>query len=351
MDAVILPPLPQTVWDTIVQLIFEPVLELKDALIQVQSLSLVSQSLRRACKNAVLRLDAHRSLDAHVAALAKLPIAVEYLDLDDFYNREYVLRSATFIEHSALTLKQVSAAVRCTNTLEKYPLLHTLTLHGQESFPKLYSAVFSNLKNLKILELRNYDHDLLTEEVPLDVLTKLETLTVRPRPNGKQYWLHGHEFPLKLKRLRLDGSLDSLQAVDFVPYPKYRLHDILAAAEEVVIESRSFSMTHSHGTDREYDNQSPIFPTTEMYLQWIARELLSAPVTLKCVEFRLLGLEGLIVGGHSLNATFFGHLALPELVDVLEELAPRGRLGDVHWSYNVETQSIFEVYCLRVWRN
>lgn len=57
------------------------------------------------------------------------------------------------------------------------------------------------------------------------------------------------------------------------------------------------------------------------------------------------------MGGHSLNATFFGHLALPELVDVLEELAPRGRLGDVHWSYNVETRSIFEVYCLRVWRN
>jgi hypothetical protein len=65
-DGGVLPPLPQTVWDAIVQLIFEPLLDLKDALIQIQSLSLVSQSLRRACKNAVLRLDARRSLDAHV---------------------------------------------------------------------------------------------------------------------------------------------------------------------------------------------------------------------------------------------------------------------------------------------
>jgi hypothetical protein len=61
VDDAVLPlllPLPQTVWDTIVQLIFENVWELKDALIQIKSLSLVSQSLRRACKNAVLRLDA-----------------------------------------------------------------------------------------------------------------------------------------------------------------------------------------------------------------------------------------------------------------------------------------------------
>lgn len=274
-------PLPQTVWDTIVQLIFGPVLELKDALIQVQSLSLVSQSLRRACKNSVLRLDARRSLDAHIASLAKLPIAVEYLDLDDFYNREYVLRSATFIEHSALTLKKVSAAVRCTDTLGNYPHLHTLTLHGQESFPKLYSAVFSNVKNLKNLELINYEHETLTDEVPLGVLTMLKTLVVRPRPNGHRYWLHGRSFPLKLKYLKVDGSFDSLEAVDFAPDPEYRLCDIFTAAEHIVIESRALS-PHAFGRLVEIfvrDLESSF--VTEMDLQSIAKELLSIPVSLK----------------------------------------------------------------------
>jgi hypothetical protein len=36
--------------------------------------------------------------------------------------------------------------------------------------------------------------------------------------------------------------------------------------------------------------------------------------------------------------------------DLLEEMAPGGSLGDVHWSFSEEEQSIFEVYCLRVWR-
>jgi len=278
MDTV-LPPLPQTVWDTIVQLIFEPVLEVKDALIQVQFLFLVSHSLRRACKNAVLRLDARRSLDAHIAALAKLPIAVEYLDLDDFYNREYVLRSATFIKHSALTLKKVSAAVRCTDTLGKFPLLHTITLHGQESFPRLYSAVFSDVQNLKTLNLVNYEHELLTDEVPLDVLTMLETLIIRPRPDGNRYWLQRHVFPLKLKHLKLDGSFNSLQAMDFAPSPEYRLHDMFAAAENIVIESRFISLSHGVGREGHYDVST--VPTTEITLPWMAKELLNAPVSLK----------------------------------------------------------------------
>jgi hypothetical protein len=43
--------------------------------------------------------------------------------------------------------------------------------------------------------------------------------------------------------------------------------------------------------------------------------------------------------------------AVPELRDVLEDLAPGGTRGDMNWSYSVETQSIFQVYCLRIWRN
>jgi len=79
---------------------------------------------------------------------------------------------------------------------------------------------------------------------------------------------------------------------------------------------------------------------------------------MKCsVEFRLLDPQGyiLVTGDFLPDTRIYQSYLLPELIDAFEELAPGGtfksRLGDVHWSYNVENQSIFEVYCLRIWRN
>jgi hypothetical protein len=276
-EAVALPLLPQTVWDSIVQLIFDPILELIDALIYIKSISLVSQSLRRACKNAVLHLDASRSLDAHIAVLATLPVAIEYLDLDSYYNREYVLRSATFVEHSVLSLKHVSAAVRCTNTLKQFPLLEHITLHGQESFPQLYPAVLdNNLKNLKHLNLLNYEHKVLTAEVPLSVLTRLESLTLRPRPDGRNFLFHTQDLPLKLKRLHLDGSFGSLQATRFAPHPEFSFSLLLTAAEEIVVEAEAVVLRHSMNVS---ENSTNALNYTDIH--WLVHKLLHSPATLK----------------------------------------------------------------------
>jgi hypothetical protein len=200
---------------------------------------------------------------------------VEYLDLDDFYNREYVLRSETFRKHSAHTLRFVSAAVRCTDTfLSTFPHLDTLILHGQESFPTLYPAVFANLENLKHLTLVNYKNDYITEEVPLEILSRLETLTIRPAINTKAYALHKDVFPLKLKRLYLDGGFDDLQSVNYCPHPCFSLPMLLAAAEEILIEARIASTNR-----RQWTISLPQRPLEGVY--WAVEEILNAPKTFK----------------------------------------------------------------------
>jgi hypothetical protein len=347
IDAIVLPPLPQTVWDIIVQLIFDPVLEFKDALIQIKFLSLVSQSLCRACKNAVLRLDARHSLDAHVAALAKLPISVEYLNLDDFYNREYVLRSATFRKHSALTLRHLSAAITTTDTLADFPLLENLTFHGQESFPKLYPAVLeNNLIHLHHLELVNYEHEVVTDEVPLDVLRRLQSLTVRPRSDGRQFRLHGKEIPFKLKNLTFDSSFDSLQSAYHALTPEFSLPLILAAAENILIEAGSIGLKCDL-TRMPLPPEMSNFGSTEPL--WVAAVLLHAPSTLKRINIRLLQSRGVFVKENPPQATSSFHLY--GVGSALEELAPGGKYKDMQWSYTIETQSIFNVFHLSVRRS
>lgn len=63
----------------------------------------------------------------------------------------------------------------------------------------------------------------------------------------------------------------------------------------------------------------------------------------------MLDSDGIQVGD-SVDLRILARIGVIRLTDALEEQAPGGVLGDMRWSYGVETQSIFEVYCVRVWR-
>jgi hypothetical protein len=341
LDPSAIPALPQFLWDAIVETLFasEPTWSLPTALRQLGSLSRSCSALRAACAASTWNIDATGALDAHIEVLAgpAPQPALTSLSLGAFENREWALRTPSFIQRNNKgTLTTLTASVHCTDTLQRFQSLQTLTLYASEFFNTLYPAVLVGLPALRSLELVDYVmKDPLTAAVPSEVMSRLKSLTVRHLPSAALPWRldspDNPQFRASLDSLVIDGAFDRIQAADYAPTPSLDLPVVLASATNVKIEGCVVFVWDTKMTEA-------------VSAKWMAEVIAAPGGRWRAMEVRGL-VAGMMFGHNGPQNTFY----LDDVAKELQRMDPKQRDG-LAWEYGQEQEGIFEVFCLRAWR-
>ena len=249
----LLPPLPEPQWDLIIKFIFaeHEIWDVHMALIQVCNLSLLCRSTRDACRRFPFKLDASRSLDAHIRALSRAHISVSSLNLDSFTNREYLLRFPNFIEHSSQSLVDLTANVKYIDTLVNFTQLQTFTLCVHEGRLNRRPAVLNGLWNLKELKLSGFETFTTLSDIPFtgfmnslgkEMLNGLDVLILKPVISkfGLVELNSAAPLPARLKKVAIEwegdaggGQLNKISNLVLVVY----IRPLLNAVDDIILLS------------------------------------------------------------------------------------------------------------------
>lgn len=235
-------PLPPCVWHEIALLIYEEDFEPHRVLAKRLALMLISKEIAALTYRVPVQLDLRCASDVSLVkkVLSSTPVSKLWLRYD--IRGDEILRDADVRWQSSGSLRELSASISCTDTLQAFFNLQKLHLQAHV-LPKLYPAVLCGMAGLQHLSLHFYE-DFCLSQLPHKLVASVKHVEVTPKPVA----LHSHftfapPHELALNSLTLHGSFHEIlshkaapRAVLSVAAMCWRCKEVRVEAEDVVFD-------------------------------------------------------------------------------------------------------------------